>query len=80
MTGKSQGEAVNILRGAKGVVKLVVQREEEVSQPSPQAAVEVRSACSRFCQPLCVTLGAEGFWFRIHHIFVVHYKFSRQLG
>ena len=45
MTGKSQGEAVNILRGARGLVKIIVQREE-VLQSAQAPAVEV--SCFRF--------------------------------
>lgn len=33
MTGKSQGQAVNILRSTKGQVKLLVQRKVTVTSP-----------------------------------------------
>jgi len=34
MTGKSQGEAVNILRSTRGLVKLLIQREEIIQAPT----------------------------------------------
>lgn len=41
MTGKSQGEAVNILRSTRGLVKLLIQREEIIQAPI-KPAVEVK--------------------------------------
>ena len=40
MTGKSQGEAVNILRSTRGLVKLLIQREEIIQAPT-RPVVEV---------------------------------------
>lgn len=34
MSGKSQGEAVNILRSTRGLVKLLIQREEVIQAPA----------------------------------------------
>ena len=33
MIGKSQAEAVNVLRSTRGLVKILVQREETVQSP-----------------------------------------------
>ena len=40
MTGKTQAEAVNILRSTRGLVKLWIQREETFQSPRPPS-VEV---------------------------------------
>ena len=40
LTGKSQGEAVNVLRSTRGLVKLLVQREETVLEGG-KPAIEV---------------------------------------
>lgn len=37
MFGKSQAEAVNVLRSTKGLVKILVQREETVQSPRAPA-------------------------------------------
>jgi len=41
MAGKSQAEAVNTLRGTRGLVTILVQREEVVQSPRTPA-IEVR--------------------------------------
>ena len=41
MNGKSQAEAVNVLRSTRGLVKLLIQREEMLQSPGTPA-IEVR--------------------------------------
>ena len=45
MSGKSQAEAVNVLRSTRGLVKILVQREEMIQSPRAPA-IEVRSVCT----------------------------------
>lgn len=42
MSGKSQAEAVNVLRSTRGLVKILVQREEKIQSPRTPA-IEVSS-------------------------------------
>ncbi|XP_031549920.1 partitioning defective 3 homolog isoform X2 [Actinia tenebrosa] len=46
MTGKSQGEAVNILRSTRGLVKLLIQREELI-QSATKPAIQVNEESTR---------------------------------
>lgn len=44
MNGKSQAEAVNVLRSTRGLVKILIQREEVMQSPRTPA-IEVSWAC-----------------------------------
>ena len=45
MSGKSQAEAVNVLRSTRGLVKILVQREEKIQSPRTPV-IEVSSVCT----------------------------------
>ena len=47
MGGRSQAEAVNVLRSTRGLVKILVQREEMIQSPRTPA-IEV-SSVNNFC-------------------------------